>query len=611
MGIVFLARDVSLDRPVAIKLLPPALAGRPALRERFLQEARIAARLSHPNIVPIHAVEESGDLVWFVMTYVPGETLGARLRERGSLPPAEVVRILRDVAWALSHAHAQGVVHRDVKPDNILLETGGRRALIADFGIAAAAEQHGEVAGTLGYLSPEQATGQRLDGRADLYALGVVGYYALSGQLPYPVATLDALIERQIAGAPPSLAKAAPHVPRALTRPIDRCLSPLPTARFQTGEELAGALEQLGAGSNDLPAAFRVWIAKGNQRRGPAILLSLVWVLPIVVGSIFAMASAPGSASVVSAMLFTTFILLLPWSIVLSARLLHTRRLLAAGYSHADLVLALEQHVERRREELAFEHGTTPTRTGTLVNGGILLGGAVAILALAASFLVPGSLEAVPLGLAAAGGGTAAVLLAIRDLVPGARSGARDRWAEFALKFWKGPVGRRLTALAGWRLQRRSVPDEILHRPTELALGDAADALFRALPAAERRDLKTLPEEIRHLSEQAQSMRHKVEELDDLIAEASPTTLFDGEKAAGDGGAGALIEARTLWAERLRETVTMLESLRVGLLKLHGGGATPQTLTEDLAAARALKDRLGLLLQGHAEAQQALERNPT
>jgi serine/threonine-protein kinase len=166
MGIVFLARDVSLDRPVAIKLLPPARAGRPALRERFLREARTAARLSHPNIVPIHAVEESGGLVWFVMTYVPGETLGTRLRERGSLPPAEVVRILRDVAWALSHAHAQGVVHRDVKPDNILLETGGRRALIADFGIAAAMEQDGEMAGTIGYLSPEQAMGQRLDGRA-------------------------------------------------------------------------------------------------------------------------------------------------------------------------------------------------------------------------------------------------------------------------------------------------------------------------------------------------------------------------------------------------------------------------------------------------------------
>lgn len=137
MGIVYLARDVSLDRPVAIKLLPPDIAARPGLRERFLREARTAAGLSHPNIVPIHAVEETERLVWFVMAFVPGESLGERLRARGALPPAEATRILRDVAWALSYAHGQGVIHRDVKPDNILLESGGRRALIADFGIAA------------------------------------------------------------------------------------------------------------------------------------------------------------------------------------------------------------------------------------------------------------------------------------------------------------------------------------------------------------------------------------------------------------------------------------------------------------------------------------------
>ncbi len=122
MGIVYLARDVALDRPVAIKLLPPHLAAAPDSRERFLREARTAGKLSHPNIVPIHLVEERGDLVYFVMAYVDGESLGERIRRRGALPPSQAVRIVQEVAWALAYAHKEGVVHGDIKPDNILLE---------------------------------------------------------------------------------------------------------------------------------------------------------------------------------------------------------------------------------------------------------------------------------------------------------------------------------------------------------------------------------------------------------------------------------------------------------------------------------------------------------
>ncbi|HEX9610805.1 MAG TPA: serine/threonine-protein kinase, partial [Gemmatimonadales bacterium] len=136
MGIVYLAREVRLDRPVAIKLLPPGRARDRTLRERFLREARTAAKLSHPNIIPIHAVDETDEFVFFAMAYVDGETLTDRVRRRGPLPPAEAARVLRDIAWALAYAHAQGVIHRDVKPDNILIETGTSRALVADFGIA-------------------------------------------------------------------------------------------------------------------------------------------------------------------------------------------------------------------------------------------------------------------------------------------------------------------------------------------------------------------------------------------------------------------------------------------------------------------------------------------
>src|SRR2546426_1901725 len=190
MGVVYLAREVRLDRPVAIKLLPPHHAGDAHLRERFLREARTAAKLSHPHIIPIFAVDEVGAFVFFVMAYVAGETLTERVRRRGPLPPSEAGRVLREVAWALAYAHSQGLVHRDVKSDNIMLEEASGRALVADFGIAglvrgAAGLDGGEVIGTPEFMSPEQALGERVDARSDLYALGVVGYFALSGKLPF------------------------------------------------------------------------------------------------------------------------------------------------------------------------------------------------------------------------------------------------------------------------------------------------------------------------------------------------------------------------------------------------------------------------------------------
>src|SRR6478672_11253662 len=138
MGVVYLAREVRLDRPVAIKLLPPEFAAQERLRDRFLREAGTAARLSHPYIVPIHSVDEVGDFVFYVMAYVDGDTLAQRVASRGPLSAGDATRVMREVAWALAYAHAQGVVHRDVKPANILLERGTERAMVTDFGIARA-----------------------------------------------------------------------------------------------------------------------------------------------------------------------------------------------------------------------------------------------------------------------------------------------------------------------------------------------------------------------------------------------------------------------------------------------------------------------------------------
>jgi len=248
MGVVYLARDLALDRLVALKVLPPALAVAADVRERFLREARTAAQLSHPNIVPIHHAEAVEGIAYFAMGYVDGESLGDRLRARGTLPVAEAVRYLREAAWALAYAHARGVIHRDVKPENLLLERGTGRVLVTDFGIARDATRAdnltrtGHVLGTVHYMSPEQVAGEPLDGRSDLYALGVVGYQLLSGRLPFDGEVATAVLVAHATRPAPSLASVAPDVPRAVAAVIDRCLAKDPEARPATGEALADAL---------------------------------------------------------------------------------------------------------------------------------------------------------------------------------------------------------------------------------------------------------------------------------------------------------------------------------------------------------------------------------
>jgi serine/threonine-protein kinase len=243
MGVVYLAREVRLDRPVAIKVLPPSRTADPKLRERFVREARMAAKLSHPNVIPIHAVEETGAFVFFAMAYVEGETLTERVRRRGPLAPSEAARVLRDVAWALAYAHGQGVIHRDVKPDNILLEQGSGRVLVADFGIAgvvagAGALVAGEVVGTPEFMSPEQALGEAVDARSDLYSLGVVFYEMLVGRRPFSADAPFAILRKHLTEVPPRPTSLQPGLPLDLERITLRLLDKLPEQRYAGAEEL-------------------------------------------------------------------------------------------------------------------------------------------------------------------------------------------------------------------------------------------------------------------------------------------------------------------------------------------------------------------------------------
>ncbi|MDQ3951025.1 MAG: serine/threonine protein kinase, partial [Gemmatimonadota bacterium] len=233
MGKVFLGRDVTLDRPVAVKVISPDLAASATFRDRFLLEARTVAKLRHPNIVAVHAAGEAAGHLYFVMEYVAGESLRDLIDRMKRVDPERAATILGDVADALAYAHAQGVVHRDVKPENVLLDGQAGRAMLTDFGIARAlsAADDGRLTGTgllVGsprYMSPEQAAGEReLDGRSDIYSLGLVGYEMLVGESPYAGASAASLIAKHVTEPAPPVAKRAPGIPAGLAAAIDRAL---------------------------------------------------------------------------------------------------------------------------------------------------------------------------------------------------------------------------------------------------------------------------------------------------------------------------------------------------------------------------------------------------
>jgi DNA-binding beta-propeller fold protein YncE len=242
MGVVYRATQLALERPVALKVIAPHLAGDAGFRQRFLRESRLAARLEHPGVVPVYdAREEDGELI-VAMRFVAGGDLKRRIAERGPLPPAEAVALLGQVAEALDAAHAAGIVHRDVKPHNIMLE--GDRAYLTDFGLAKALGDSGvlsgaSVAGTAEYMSPEQWRGREVGPAADVYSLGCVLYEAVTGVVPYA--------RRE--GEP------EPRMPRGLDRVIERAVAPEPADRYPS----AGALVEAARGvQGATPAATRV-----------------------------------------------------------------------------------------------------------------------------------------------------------------------------------------------------------------------------------------------------------------------------------------------------------------------------------------------------------------
>ncbi len=591
MGIVYLAREVHLDRPVAIKLLPPERAADPDTRERFLREARLAAKLSHPNIIPIFAVDDSTDFVFYVMAYVEGETLAERVRTRGPLPSSEGARVLRDVAWALGHAHAQGLVHRDVKPDNIMIEASSGRVLVTDFGIAAVTSDQSTtgISGTPEFMSPEQALGKPLDGRSDLYGLGATAFYALTGKLVFEGATPTEVLARHVTEPAPALATMGMPVSRKVAAIVDRCLAKSPEQRPASAEAVA---EQLGVALEQrraMPVALRVFAKDGGRLNGGGTIIFPFALLGVTVGvsSLFG-----GTAAYTT---FGIFGVLTPVTYMVNA----ARRLLNLGFAQEDVGPAFAAEIEQAREERAMQFTRSLARfvrplRRMAIWSGVAWGATIGTIT-ASSFLriaLPGRID-----LIFAGVGSAAFLSTLGYLTAVAQSDDVD--GNFWQRIWTGRAGRFLFAIAKRFARRRNDAGVMTHRATELALGMAAENLFETLPREARDSLRALPVVLHRLQEDAQRLRAQYNDLQQALSEAP-----------GGGTSDAYTEVRETrdaTHAKLTEAVGALETIRLNLLRLHAGSATVEGLTTHLNIAADVSAEVERLLAAREEIDRHLQ----
>jgi serine/threonine-protein kinase len=587
MGIVYLAHEVRLDRLVAIKLLPPERAAVDAMRERFLREARLAAKLSHPNVIPIHSVEERDGFVFYVMAYVEGETLAHRVRTRGPLSSSDGSRVLREAAWALAYAHEQGLVHRDVKPDNILLETGTGRALVADFGIAAAAGDASAdgVAGTPEFMSPEQVLGKQLDARSDLYGLGATAFFAFTGRFPFEGATATEVLAKQVTEPAPALASLGLAVPRRLAAIVDRCLAKDPEQRPANGHDLA---EQIGAAleqRRELPAALRAFVKRTGRLNGGGTLIAGALLLPL---SINVSAWFGGKAG------FAAFVLGLtaaPFAYLVAS----ARRLMLMGFSHVDVEPAFRAEIEQAREELSVEQRRGPSRIETFVRrfakGSAALGlASIAVVIYDLIFRLP-----IPVGrwlaayvqvvTVASFGAAIFASIALVALIQRHRDVDTDLWA----RVWTGRIGKLAFAIARKLLGSRARQVAVTHRATELSLGMAAEQLFESLSREDRDALRDLPPLLLRLQQDAQALRRRYDNLQEAVSSGDPSSPDYAE----------LRELRDQTGGKLADVVATLESIRLNLLRLHAGSATVEGVTTHLDIASEVSEQVERLIAAH------------
>jgi eukaryotic-like serine/threonine-protein kinase len=391
MGAVYLARDRSLDRLVALKVLPAEVAADTALRDRFVRETRVAASFSHPNIVPVYGVEQHDSLLAYAMGFIDGESLGARVARMGPLPVRDVVKLLQDVCYALAYAHGRDIVHRDLKPDNIMIERATGRALLMDFGVArtittarsanaTALTRVGEVVGTPEYMSPEQASGDQVDGRSDLYALGLVAYFALTGTPVFAGGSTQQLIVKQLTELPPPITTLRPDTPPALAELIEQCVRKEPAERFADAGAVLEALDRAQVSGPQIPLPIRLFVQDVQ-----AVALVGFFAALVVVTQLASLIDKAGSLGAVEIDGIIPFVLL---AAVISTRFFHLigegRRLRHAGFFPADVrqvVRAMhDERAELRRQNSANAEVMARRQRAIRVALVMLLIGAVLIL---------------------------------------------------------------------------------------------------------------------------------------------------------------------------------------------------------------------------------------
>lgn len=585
MGVVYLARDVALDRPVAIKLLHESLAHDAAARERFLSEARTCARLVHPNIVPIYDVGEHGPLAWFVMGYVDGEPLADRLERDGPLRSREIGTVLRDIGWALAAAHGTGVLHRDISLSNILIERTTGRALLVDFGLAVefAGGDAGPLVGTPEYLAPELLHGAAPAPSSDLYALGVVGWALATGHLPITGDSPAAVLLKLLQETPAPLELAAPGIPRALRAAIGAALESDPDRRPAKVEEWLRLLDDEPLQpSPELPLVR--WVDSGKSARPfHALAFSLAGMLTILSRSYWGFIALPLIGRVPTALAVIGLALSAGSLVHFGLATAAIRRAARAGYVLTDLRVALSDAIRRR-----VEGGGVPAPlVGRVVNDLTWLAGIAVMSVLLISALSSGQAFRV------LSPSAYSILVIISDwfqwlwltwfvgmgfrfILPARAEKPRSlRWRLREL-FWNSPLGGVAFGFASFGLgKHRQIPNT-LHRPTEVMLQVGINDLYGALPAPQRRGLAELPGVANRLQRKVGQVRERI-------------TLLEGVAGERSTEAAALRERLILLRD---EAIAALERLRRDLLRLGSQVATTGPLTEQLQRIRATDQQL-------------------